>query len=49
MSQQLTVSSLFSAFALVALCLFARVTDGSEMPTAPASLVSIEAGAGFSG
>lgn len=27
MSQQLTISSLFSALALVALCLFARVSD----------------------
>lgn len=31
MSQQLQISSLFSAFALVCLCLFARVSGDSEL------------------
>ena len=34
MSQQLQISSLFSAFALVALCLFARVGVNDSVPLA---------------
>ena len=44
MSQQLTISSLFSAFALVTLALFARAGDLSTSVTVgePAALVMVE-------
>ncbi len=49
MSQQLTISSLFSVFALVMLALFARAGDmGRDMaaePSSPAALVQVEASA----
>ena len=44
MSQQLTISSLFSALALVMLALFARAGDLGEMQqNNPAALVQAEA------
>ena len=43
MSQQLTISSLFSAFALVMLALFARAGDMVEARGSDASLVQVEA------
>lgn len=42
MSQQLTISSLFSAFALVMLVLFARAGDMVDARGADASLVQVE-------
>jgi len=42
MSQPLTISSLFSALALVALSLFARAGDVDRSADAPFALVAIE-------
>ncbi|BDW83507.1 hypothetical protein MACH24_29450 [Erythrobacter sp. Dej080120_24] len=42
MSQQLTISSLFSAFALVMLVLFARAGEMVDARGADASLVQVE-------
>jgi hypothetical protein len=44
MSRQLTISSLFSALALVSLCLFARAGElSSDQRSAPQGLVQAEA------
>ena len=43
MSQQLTLSSLFSALALVLLALFARAGDVAETPASEPVLVQVEA------
>ncbi len=45
MSQQLTLSSLFSAFALVLLALFARAGDMADAPANDAALVQVDASA----
>jgi hypothetical protein len=42
MSQQLTISSLFSAFALVMLVLFARAADVADAHGGNAALVQVE-------
>lgn len=42
MSEQLTISSLFSALALVMLVLFARVADTADARNGNASLVQVE-------
>ncbi len=49
MSQQLTISSLFSVFALVLLALFARAGDVIGEPVNPAALVQVEASADWAG
>lgn len=46
MSQQLTISSLFSVLALVSLALFARTAEMAGDHAAPAALVQVEAKTG---